>query len=89
MCSDRRREWIQKRKFPVVKRLSNNCSRKRKQHIMLEEAQESRASHQEHEIGQSGDVYHVALTGTWGRDYGLLTKSERRAWSLLAGSRSP
>lgn len=42
MCSDRRREWIQKRKFPVVKRLSNNCSRKRKQHIMLEEAQESR-----------------------------------------------
>lgn len=54
----------------MVKRLSNNCSRKRKQHIMLEEAQESKASHEEHEIGQSGDVYHVALTGTWGRDYG-------------------
>lgn len=55
----------------MVKRLSSNGSRKRKQHMMLDRSPgESRASHEEHRIDPSGDIYHVVSEkqpGSWGR----------------------
>lgn len=50
----------------MVRRLSRNGSRKLEQHIMLQ------GSHEEHEIDQLGDTYHVASEkqkGSWVSDY--------------------
>lgn len=49
MWSGRRRERVQKSKFPEVRRLSSYGSRKRKPHVTLDRSPgDSRASHEDH-----------------------------------------